>query len=160
MAVSYISRSSWWSYEITALMSFAYCSTDLGAFLSRFQRIFVDMIWKILRGKSKAAWRMKNFFLKWMWDYILGAVTKLYWILHKGMQKDRFNKNGILEVGGMGARSTQWPEWRNSRDARTHLKMIGVGCWVIWDGLWDFWKRGNGRTDIRTNPLIEMRGRI
>ena len=38
-------------------MSFAYCSADLRAFLSRFQKLFIDIISKILslRGKSRAA---------------------------------------------------------------------------------------------------------
>ena len=53
---------------------------------------------------------------------------------------------------------------RNSRDARTHLKMIGRGLGgveLVTDG---FLKKGNGRTDgrtdRRTDPLIEMPGRI
>ena len=53
---------------------------------------------------------------------------------------------------------------RNSRDARTHLKMIGSGVGGIELMIDGFSKKGNGptdrRTDGRTDPLIEMRGRI
>ena len=46
------------------------------------------------------------------------------------------------------------------RDARTHLKMIGSGVGGIELVVDGFSKKGNGRTDGRTDPLIEMRGRI
>ena len=70
----------------------------------------------------------------------------------------------------MGAESKQSELWlhgmlsRNSRDARTHLKMIGSGVGGIELTIDGFFKKGNGRTDRRTDgrtdPLIEMRGRI
>ena len=46
------------------------------------------------------------------------------------------------------------------RDARTHLKMIGSGVGGIELMIDGFSKKGNGGTDGRTDPLIEMRGRI
>ena len=46
------------------------------------------------------------------------------------------------------------------RDARTHLKMIGSGVGGIELVIDGFSKKGNGPTDGRTDPLIEMRGRI
>ena len=50
------------------------------------------------------------------------------------------------------------------RDARTHLKMIGSGVGGIELMIDGFSKKGNGRTDRRTNrrtdPLREMGGRI
>ena len=58
------------------MMSFAYCSADLGHFLSHFQRLFIDIISKILRGKSQPA-KDANIFLKLMGGYTLGTVTKL-----------------------------------------------------------------------------------
>ena len=46
------------------------------------------------------------------------------------------------------------------RDARTHLNMIGSGVGGIDSVIDGFLKKGNGGTDGRTDPLIEMRGRI
>ena len=43
-------------------MSFAYCSADLRAFLLRYKRVFMNMISKILRRKSKEAKDEKYFF--------------------------------------------------------------------------------------------------
>ena len=54
--------------------------------------------------------------------------------------------------------------FRNSRDARTNLKMIESGAGGIELMIDGFLKKGNGgtdgRMDGRTDPLIEMRGRI
>ena len=57
----------------------------------------------------------------------------------------------------MGAESKQselWLYWmlsRNSRDARTHLKMIGSGVGGIELVIDGFSKKGNGPTDGRTD---------
>ena len=47
-------------------MSFAYCSADLRAFLLRFQKLFIDIISNILRGKSRAAKDEKPFFIMYV----------------------------------------------------------------------------------------------
>ena len=66
--------------------------------------------------------------------------------------------SGIFEVGVTHGR-TDRPSYR---DARTHLKMIGGGVGGIALVIDGFLKKGNGPTDGRTDPLIEMRsyGRI
>ena len=67
---------------------------------------------------------------------------------------------------GAESRRSDLKIWRdaNSRDARTHLKMIGSGVGGIELVIDGFSKKGNGGTDGRmdgqTDPLIEMRGRI
>ena len=61
-----------------------------------------------------------------------------------------------MEVGGTGAESEQSEVWlygmlsHNSRDARTHLKMIGSGVGGIELVIDGFSKKGNGPTDGQT----------
>ena len=57
-------------------MSFAYCSADPKHFSLRFQRLLVNIILEILRGKSQPA-KDETIFLKWIGEYALGTVTKL-----------------------------------------------------------------------------------
>ena len=65
-------------------MIFAYCSTDLRAFLSRFQRLFIDMISKILKGKSKAA-KDEKLFTK---DSIMITTLDKDTLFGKGFESD------------------------------------------------------------------------
>ena len=66
-----------------------------------------------------------------------------------------------MVCGIFGKRVTDGRTDRPSyRDARTHLKMIGGGVGGIELVIDGFLKKGNGPTDGRTDPLIEMRGRI
>ena len=106
-------------------MNLAYCSAHLRHLSWCFQGHVMNKIIDILLGLSQLSQDEISFtdMNRWLHTESRSMTFISFW---KGVQKDWFEKNWILEVGGMGARSTQWPRWRNSRDARTHLKWSGV----------------------------------
>ena len=101
-------------------------------FLIMLVRIFFNKMCKIIRGKCQPT-NDEIGFMKWIGKWAWKAEAQLSWVFGVEYKKTYLSKLEIWRWEGRGQYPV-WPEWRNSRDARTHLKMIRGGWWVIGDG--------------------------
>ena len=91
--------------KINALMKFAYCSANLRDVSWHFQWHIMDKMFEILLGLSQPAKDEISFSEMNRWIHT-DSISITFISLRNGMQKDWYEKNWVLEVGGMEAKST------------------------------------------------------
>ena len=114
---------------------------------SKLWGLFFNKMFEILRGKCQPTLNDIGF-MKWIGKLILRAEAQLLWVFKVEYKRSNLSKLEIWRWEGWG-QNPGWPEWRNSKDARTHLKMIRGGWWVIGDNKRNFWTWVDGRTHGR-----------
>ena len=132
--------------KINALMNFAYCSANLRDISWHFQGYIMNKIFEILLGLSQPAKDEISFCEMNRWIYTeSSSITFIsFW---NGMQKDWFEKNWILEVGGTGARSTtEMAVLQRCEDASKNDQGWLVSDWRWISGIFEV-----GLTDTHTD---------